>query len=239
MSREYRSFCVSHELAATNADARLLVSSVSPGSIDISFLPDLTAAAALLPIIDQLALVRKFAEHIKWLLDGFLSKPNSTSSHEPTIKQCDDAVNIVKPIAINGGKQEFYVVKGDITNIVLHVTANDARSITNKAMMVKAQLLGSNVEVAQRVPLVWKRLDSDDATLDGSSPDKAIIEEIDPKPKPVLFTDEMASLKRAMIEDEEKPFRKVYFVDVEVSRIGDKVVSYRVIGYHGKDDLDL
>ena len=85
--------------------------------------------------------------------------------------------------------------------------------------------------------MVWKRLDSDDASTEGNSPDKAIIEEIDPKPKAILFTDEMADLKRVMIQDEEKPFQKVYFVDVEVSRVGDKVVSYRVVGYHGKDDL--
>ena len=164
----------------------------------------------LLPIIDQLALVRKFAEHIKWLLEGFLPKPNQPNP-EPTIKQCDDAINIVKPIANNGGTQNFYVAKGDMTVNILEVTATDARSLTNKATMIKAQLKGSNVETAQRVPMIWKRLDSDDATLDGISPDKATIEEIDPRPRPVLFTDEMASLKRAMIEDEEKPFRKGLF----------------------------
>ena len=40
-----------------------------------------------------------------------------------------------------------------------------------------------------------------------------------------------------MIDDDENPMQKVYFVDVEVSRVNDKVMAYRVIGYHGKDDL--
>ncbi len=41
-----------------------------------------------------------------------------------------------------------------------------------------------------------------------------------------------------MIDDQENPYKKVYFVDVAVSRVHGKVVSYRVIGYHGADDLE-
>lgn len=235
LSREYRSFCASNALATKAGEARLLVSSVSPGSIDINLVPDL--AAGLLPILDQLGVVRKFADHIKWLLDGFLGRTQNPTEPELTIRDCDNAVNIVKPVANNGGHQDFYTVHGDVVTNILHVSATDARRITSNAGLMKAVLSGSSVEIKQRVPMVWKRLDSDDASTEGNSPDKAIIEEIDPKPKAILFTDEMADLKRVMIQDEEKPFQKVYFVDVEVSRVGDKVVSYRVVGYHGKDDL--
>jgi hypothetical protein len=94
-------------------------------------------------------------------------------------------------------------------------------------------------ETRQRVPLVWKRLDRDKATTGGkSSPDKGVIEEIDPKPHPVIFTDEMSPIKKQMIDDEEKPFQHVYFVDVDVSRVSGKVVSYRIKGYHGKEELE-
>jgi hypothetical protein len=41
-----------------------------------------------------------------------------------------------------------------------------------------------------------------------------------------------------MISDEENPMQKVYFVDVEVSRVGGKVTAYRIVGFHGKDELD-
>jgi len=47
----------------------------------------------------------------------------------------------------------------------------------------------------------------------------------------------MSHVKKEMIDDEENPYQKVYFVDVEVLRVGDKVVAYRIVGYHGKEDL--
>src|SRR6185437_12179032 len=47
-----------------------------------------------------------------------------------------------------------------------------------------------------------------------SSPDRGRIEEIDLKPRPILFTDDMLFLKDRMIGDEENPYTKVYFVDV-------------------------
>lgn len=239
LSREFRSFCVSRDLTTNPNEARLLVSSVSPGSIDISFLPELAAitTGALLPVIEQLALVRKFAEHIKWLLDGFLSRSSDESAAESSITECDDAINLVKPIANNGGNQTITVVKGDQITNILNITGNEARRITNNAAKARARLKGQEQEIAQRVPLVFSRLDIAKAKVEGPSPDKAVIEELDPKPHPVLFTDEMIPIKKAMIDEQIRPFKKVYFVDVQVSRIGGKIVSYRIVGYHGNDDL--
>ena len=71
-----------------------------------------------------------------------------------------------------------------------------------------------------------------------SSPDRALIDEIDRKPHPVFFTDEMASIKKRMIDDEVSPFQNVYFVDVSISRVSDRIVSYRVMGDHGKEELE-
>jgi hypothetical protein len=82
------------------------------------------------------------------------------------------------------------------------------------------------------------RLDRAPAKTKGSSPDKRVIGEIDPKPKTILFTDELSYLKNEMISDEENPMQKVYFVDVEVSRVKEKVTAYRIAGFHGKDDLE-
>lgn len=187
--------------------------------------------------MDQFEVVRKFADHIKWLLDGLLSKGDDDSKSELSIAQCEDAISIVKPIANNGGHQTFTTINGDVHLSVLNITGHEARRITNNAEKVKARLKGTKIEIAQRVPLVWKRLDSATGKVDGSSPDKAIIEELDPRPRPVFFTDEMVAIKKTMIEDEDNAFKKVYFVDVQISRVGDKIVSYRVIAYHGEDDL--
>jgi hypothetical protein len=74
LSRQYQSFAVENRLAKKASDARLLVSSVSPGSIDISLFPDLTAylaAAPMLALIEKAELVAKFGKKIKELLEFF------------------------------------------------------------------------------------------------------------------------------------------------------------------------
>ena len=85
---------------------------------------------------------------------------------------------------------------------------------------------------------MWKRIDRDALKTSGTSPDKGVIEELDPKPKPVLFTDDMAALKREMVKEEENPLQMVYFVDVQVSTVEGRRVAYRVLGYHGKERLE-
>ena len=41
-----------------------------------------------------------------------------------------------------------------------------------------------------------------------------------------------------LIADKENPLQAVYFVDVQIVRVADKIVAYRVIGYHGKEEID-
>ena len=82
-------------------------------------------------------------------------------------------------------------------------------------------------------------MDRDAAKTQGSSPDKALIEEIDSKAKSVFFADEFSYLKKEMIDNQDNPYQKVYFVDVEVSRIEGRVTAYRIVGFHGTDDIDI
>lgn len=240
LARQYQDFAIANNLAAKSSDARLLVSSVSPGSIDINFVPDLVNATIplLLPLMDRMDLIVKFGGHLKSLFD-FFRKEEKTPTDAISVKDCDDAVNILKPIAQHGGSQTFNVIKGPVTQNILKIDGADAVKLIETASQYKSLLQNPDGEKRQRVPLVWKRLDRDKATTDGkSSPDKAVIEEIDPKPHAVFFTDEMTAIKKQMIDDEEKPFQNVYFVDVDVSRVSGKVVSYRITGYHGKEELE-
>ncbi|MEY9179750.1 hypothetical protein [Bradyrhizobium sp. USDA 313] len=244
LGRQYQNFAVANELAGKPTEARLLVNTVSPGSIDISFLPDydqiLLAAGLLTPLIDKAELIAKFARSIKSLLDFFKKdKPDPTDRENITAKDCDDAINILKPIANHGGMQTFNTINGGITMNVFQIDAPDAAEIIERAVQTKSLLQNPDAEVRQRVPLVWKRLDRDAGKTDGrTSPDKGVIEEIDPRAHAILFTDEMLPIKRQMIDDEENPYQNVYFVDVEVSRVNGKVVSYRVTGYHGYEVLE-
>jgi hypothetical protein len=243
LSRQYQNFAVENQLARKTTEARLLVNSVSRGSIDISFLPDYDqiaiAAGLLTALIDKAELIAKFAKSLKSLLDYFKKDKAEVPDREITVKDCDDAINILKPIAKHGGIQNFNTINGGVTMNVFHVNASDAIEILEQATHVRTLLLNPDAEVRQRVPLVWQRLDRDDAKTEGrTSPDKGVIEEIDRRSHAILFTDELLPLKRLMIDDQENPYQNVYFVDVEVSRVNGRVVSYRVTGYHGSEILE-
>jgi hypothetical protein len=147
---------------------------VSPGSIDINFVPDLANAAAplLVPLIDRMDLIVKFGGHIKSLIDFFRKKEDKAATEAVSVKDCDDAVNILKPIAQHGGSQTFNVIHGAVTQNLLSIDAAEAIKIIEAASQYKSSLLNPDGEKRQRVPLVWKRLDRDGATTDGkSSPD--------------------------------------------------------------------
>jgi hypothetical protein len=242
LARQYQTFAVQNQLAKKPSDARLLVSSVAPGSIDISLYPDLAAYLAaipmLAPLIDKAELITKFGKMLKGLFELFAKKKDGTGD-DVTVKDCDDAINIVKPIANHGGTQTFSTINGGVTFNIFTMNGPEASSIMEEAIHRKALLQDSDAEIRQRVPMVWKRLDRDETRPEAkSSPDRALIEEIDTKPHAVFFTDEMSILKKQMIGDELNPYQSVYFVDVSVSRVSGKVVSYRVIGYHGKEELE-
>lgn len=192
----------------------------------------------MLPLIDAAALVEKYVAHLSALLSWFKSGGDKPPPKAITAKDCDDAINIVKPVAEAGGTQTFNTIHGHVTINVLQTTAEDARKIIEGAARTKAALQLPDAERHQRVSMVWHRLARDDARTEGTrSPDQGKIEELDAKPHAVMFTDDMAYIKREMIDDEANPYQKVYFVDIEVSRIGGKITAYRIYGYHGKEDF--
>ncbi len=92
--------------------------------------------------------------------------------------------------------------------------------------------------IASDVALMWHAITLDPARADGArSPHKAIIEDIDPAPKPVFFDEGLESVKKQMAEAD--PYTKVFFVDVVVSHAkGGKVAAYKVTAYHGEDSLE-
>jgi hypothetical protein len=184
----------------------------------------------------------KFAERIKGLIEFFTGKASRPPGAEISIKDCDDIANIAKPIAMHGGVQNITVINASgSAQVVLQTNAREAARALEGASREKARLTRAQAGVDTRkgVSLVWTQTARDAVKTKGAtSPDKGIIYEIDPKSHAVLFTDETAHIKREMMQDEENPYKKVYFVDAEVSRAADdKITAYRIVGYHGKDDL--
>jgi hypothetical protein len=84
IARQYQTYAIENELVTKNSEARLLVSAVKPGSIDINLVPDLVSTVAmagplLAPLIDKLELIEKFGKHLKSLIDLFAKKREATA----------------------------------------------------------------------------------------------------------------------------------------------------------------
>ena len=262
LARQYRQYAVGEGYATSARTARLLVSSVSPGSIDIGLLPaiienltpeQIKAGAGVAVGGTVLALTKGrqvvdaatgFAKSLAQLLSIFKRDGSKSEAEQPpralTVADCNDAIAIAGPIRNHGGSQTINVYNGDVYTPVIHIDSADAERIVEQANEMKARLKFPEQEVHQRVPLSWEVLPRGEPRTDGDrSPDKGIIEEIDPKPKPVFFADEYADLKDKILgEHTENPYTRLYFVDVEVSRVKGSVVSYRVTGYHGQTDIE-
>ncbi len=232
-----------HQLLESDTGAEktkpLLVESVSKGSIVINFTVDpapylIVAVAAM----EQASTIVKLGEHIKWFFDKFGSNhKEALRKGQISVQDCQDAINIVRPTAKHGGSQTFNIVHNHIESAIINIGETEARAIENRAISTLASLQGSQTEVRRNVPLTWHQLNRDSLKQRGVSPDKGIIEELDVSPKPILFADETSSFKNHMIMEDDNPYRQVHFVDVEVCRISSKIVSYRVVGYHGSDEL--
>ena len=235
IARQFEAYALEEGLASRGSDAKLLVSSVRPGSIDIGLLPDVGTYGTLLAPFIPLKHAAAFALKLKALLDKFRNRDAAGI----TVRDCDDAGAIVNGIAKAGGSQTFNIIQGDVYAPVLVLTASEAREITHNSALKKAELQFPNADTRQRVAMIWDGLDRAGARKAGKrSPDKGLIEEIDGKPRPVFFEDEFSYLKGEMLDGEENPYRKIYFVDVIVSHVGGRVASYKIIGFHGTDERD-
>lgn len=237
IAHQFEIFALEEGLAARAKDARLLVSSVRPGSIDIGLLPDTATMAGMLAPLVPLGRVVGFAEKLKKLIDAFRKK--EARPEGITVRDCEDVAAIVGTVANHGGTQNFNVHNGDVYQTVLSIGGSEAQRIAGNAALFKAQMQFPAADIRQRVAMIWSGLDTDRARQKGvRNPDKGLIEEIDPKPRPVFFQDEFMYLKQEMLAAEENPYLKVYFVDVSVSRVDGRVVSYRIVGFHGTADRD-
>ena len=160
LARQYDVFSHRHESIAGIGAARSLIDSVGSGSIDISFVPDLSSAAILaMPLISDVRVVSEFAGHLRWLFEKFQGAEKSDSNR----KDCDDAINIVKPTANHGGTQTFNVYNGPVLQQIVAIDVSDARRITEEAVREKARLQSMEAGRRERVSMVWKRLDRDRA----------------------------------------------------------------------------
>ena len=173
---QFEQYAVQSGLAVKAKDAKLLVSSVSLGSIDLALVPDLIAIAGLLAPTVPVEQVKNFVEYIKLLINVFEHEKKPVE--QVSIRDCEDVAAIMAPIANHGGQQTINVHNGDIYQPIIVIDQERARALTSTAMTTKALIQSPNAEIKQRVPMIWKGLYNDEPRTSGArSPDKALIEE--------------------------------------------------------------
>ncbi len=240
MERQYEAFALREGLVTRTSQATLRISSFKPGSLDILFSPEIIGAiTAFTPAVAGLETIAKFSEHLKKIFDLFKSNPETPSKELSGIsaKDCDDVMNIAAPIAKHGGSQTFNQINGGVTVNFYGMSQSEASDIMSGAGAAKAAIKEPEAKRRQRVALIWSQIDRNQAKTNGTrSPDQGIIQEIDPRPHSILFIDELSSLKNEIVVGE-NPLTKIYFVDIDIVEVEDSIVAYRVVGFHGAQDI--
>ena len=245
---EYHKYSTEVLGVSKKENSKLYVGSISPGSIDILLQPEyleiagvgLAIATSVGPV-EAMRAIGDFADFVKLLLERFEgnSKPSEIASDEITISDCNNAINFAQNVVDAGGSQTINVVnvEGDFKPVI-SINESQARRLVKNANQTKAILEFPSDELFQAQALVWKTFDKSPAKKDGQrSPDKGIIESIDPKHKAILFADGEEGLKSEIINSDENPMQMVYYVDVEVVKVDNKVKAYRIVKYHSREQL--
>jgi hypothetical protein len=94
--------------------------------------------------------------------------------------------------------------------------------------------------VHRRVLMRYTRTDVHDATINKRSGERVVIEKISEKDFPVIYASEMAErqIRETIREADDNAYKKGFVVDVDVERIGERIVAYSVMNVHQVIDFD-
>lgn len=209
---------------------RLFVTKVSSGSVIADLLPMLQDTAGL--VVTNYHTLMEFCGNLKTTFE-FL---RGVVKREPEIdkKKLQAVRAILKPLNEGNGTQ--LNITGDIKNygtINIIVPKKEALQISDRAEALIKEIDAEKVDTVDGVTLRLYQARNDSS----KSGDKAIIEDIYPKPVKVMFAGD--KLKHAMLLSHGNPFLLQYKVDVVVDKKGERPTAYRVTKLHKVEKLNL
>lgn len=231
--------------------AKLYVTKVSTGSIDIEIVPLLAILGMPIPYMDAALVVREFT---RWI--G--GKLRSVSEAMPLAggisrDEAHDLNAFVSPMTGRKGAElgithAKFVRKertGRVEREILAEYKFNEAEINRAASNLRKTEDSQNRKDAPRhstereVLMAFQQADKSPGKEKGRTGDRVIIAAVSSKPLPVYFPKEAASIKRRILEQTENPFSKGYVVDVVVQYAGDDQPKlYSVIELHDIVDLD-
>lgn len=224
---EYSSFCKKKNFPT---ESRLYVSEVKKGSVVI----DLVAigATAVMSVIESANTVAEFADFVKRAFE-YLRGRNERRPEEIDSGTYKNFKKIVEPCC-KDEKSSFTLSVKDCgsVNVFLNQDCTDCAVVKTAASAKESvEALPSLDHLSKAILYVKQIRDSKD-----SVGDRGIIPEVDKSPKKLFSIDE--KFKEALLESRDNAFDYGYLVDVDVSRLGDKVAAYKIMKFHEKFKID-
>ena len=226
-----------------NGDAEIFISEVRKGSIVADLVPAIVSALPVVSVsINQIAqsidFVKAWAERLEFLKKGKVFE-NASSKELKAV--CDMTEAIARdPSASSKLELVTYEDKQRKVRAAFKFDSSEARVIQETA---KRALLDINAPTStehRRVFLYFTRSDKGQAPIDKNSGERAVIEEISDKSRPVIYSSELAEeqIKDMLQQESVNIFKKGFNVDVSVVERNGRTVAYKILGVHQVIDLE-
>lgn len=216
------------------ANARLYVSKIVEGSIDIHLVE--LATASMLPFIENTNLVIEFAKHIKSIYDYYISgngkKPDLSV---PELKGAHDMMSVTAND--KGSNMAVQVINGDVDRVIYEgCTFNfiEGNSIQNQSAreLKDMKMISDEGDVYSRQLMTIFQVQKGG----NQTGNKGIIDAISDKKMGLVFDSD--ELRNKILRSDDNPMKKGYVVDVIVLTASGKPVAYKILNLHDVIDLD-
>lgn len=223
LADEYSSFCGKK---GYESGSKLFVSEVRKGSVIL----DLIASAGPISMLDNVNTIVEFGTHIKNAYN-FLRGNTSEKPESVDVETYKNFKKIVEP-SCKDPDSRFSVSVVNSPNASINVmvdgVSHDAGVVKQRANAKDGMENLPSVVREEKIVVILSQLrNSGDSVVD-----RGIIEKFSKTPKKLISVDE--NFKKDVLDSNENAFRYGYVVDVEVTKIGDRVLAYRILKYHEK-----
>lgn len=229
IGRRYARFSRADDLP----EATLVIEQIRQNCLIIDLAPLAIAAGGVMSAAEPVKNAVEFALNLKTLLEFFLGRGPRPKTL--TKMDCDDAREIVQPIAIQREGQFQISASGDATvSVNINLNSVEANAVQNRAEQEKIRLRESTSRIEKGVAFYWQVADKSAAVSEGRTPDRGVIEKVDKRDRPIRFEDPI--LKSNMMGAH--PFETAYIVDAEVIILKDAIQAYKILAVHDSFPLE-
>lgn len=221
----FSSFAQKNGMSKELSNAKLCVSKITEGSIDIHLVE--LVSLSMIPFVENFNLIMEFAKNLKNVYDYFTS--SSGEKPELTAKELQDLHDILSiPSKDQCGQMDIQVIKGDVNNVVYtgctfnYIESNGTQNLIDKEIeIVKSVSEQDEIHTNQLMTMYQIR------GINSNSGNKGIIEALNKKALNLLF--ESDGIRDQIINSKNNPLKKVFAVDVVIQNMNNKPFAYKIV----------